>query len=354
MAVGETSIHAVERLIEAVYQILMQMLTWLVELVPLAVLCAVAMVVGKWGLSVFHVLWVFLAVMLLGLGLHSLVYYPLAAWLVGRKSPRVYLGEGADAIVTGLSTNSSLATIPVTLRCLTERMGVSHQSARLSACVGTNFNNDGITLYEAMAALFLAQAVGLDLNVWQQVVVVLASLMAGDGDHRHSRGGPDRAAAGALGGGPIGGDDRRRHPADSAGGLDHRALPLGRERDERHAGGDPARSRLRRGRLTSYVAFSPRILACAASSSAIQASSSSQSTGGSREQVGPQARRALDVDVLDLLLRLVGVPVQQDADAAAQRAGHVQLVRTQERHVQPAELPRGQGREFGVQIGRRA
>ena len=100
---------------------------------------------------------------------------------MGGKGPRQYLGQGADAILTGLSTNSSLATVPVTLRCLTRKMGVSQQSARLAACVGTNLNNDGITLYEAMAALFLAQAYGFDLSLNEQVVVVLASLMAGIG-----------------------------------------------------------------------------------------------------------------------------------------------------------------------------
>ncbi len=85
---------------------------------------------------------------------------------MGKKSPKVYLGQGADAIMTAVSCNSSLATVPVTLRCL-ERMRVSIQSARLAACVGTNLNNDGITLYEAMAALFLAQALGFDLPIAQ-------------------------------------------------------------------------------------------------------------------------------------------------------------------------------------------
>jgi Na+/H+-dicarboxylate symporter len=136
--------------------------------------------VGRSGLEVFSVLWIFLATLLLGLSIHALVYYPLVAWLVGKKPPRVYVGQGADAIVTGLSCNSSLATVPVTLRCL-DRMGVSPQSQRLAACVGTNLNNDGITLYEAMAVLFIAQAIGYDLGLGQQTVVVLASLMAGAG-----------------------------------------------------------------------------------------------------------------------------------------------------------------------------
>jgi Na+/H+-dicarboxylate symporter len=83
-------------------------------------------------------------------------------------------------VITGLSTNSSLATVPVTLRCL-EKMGVSQASSRLSACIGTNFNNDGITLYEAMAALFLAQALGYDLSLQSQITIVVASLVAGMG-----------------------------------------------------------------------------------------------------------------------------------------------------------------------------
>jgi DAACS family dicarboxylate/amino acid:cation (Na+ or H+) symporter len=179
-ATGETSIRSVTTFVEGGYQVLVQMLEWIVLAVPFAVFGVVAKVVGAAGPEIFAMLWVFLATALAGLAIHSLVYYPLAAWLWGRKPPRVYLGRGADAIITGLSTNSSLATVPITLRCL-DRMGVSVASSRLAACVGTNLNNDGITLYEAMSALFLAQAVGMNLALGQQITVVLASIMAGAG-----------------------------------------------------------------------------------------------------------------------------------------------------------------------------
>ncbi len=178
---GESSVATIERFVTGAYDVLVAMLWWVVQALPFAVFGVVAQVVGRAGLSAFSALWIFLVVILLGLALHSLVYYPLVAWLVGGKPPRVYLGGGADAILTGLSTNSSLATVPLTLRCLTEKMGVSQESARLSACVGTNLNNDGITLYDAMAALFIAQACGFHLTLGQQGLVVLASLMAGIG-----------------------------------------------------------------------------------------------------------------------------------------------------------------------------
>ena len=85
-----------------------------------------------------------------------------------------------DAIVYALGASSSLATLPVTLRCL-DRMGVSTQSARLAACVGSNFNHDGILLYEAMAVLFVAQVHGIHLTVGQQALAALSCLVAGIG-----------------------------------------------------------------------------------------------------------------------------------------------------------------------------
>jgi Na+/H+-dicarboxylate symporter len=180
-AQGATTIQALERFVAATYEVLVVMLYWVVQTIPFAVFGVVAQVVGHAGLAAFSALGTFLAVILSGLLLHAFVYYPSVAWLVGRKPPHVYLGGGADAILMALSTNSSLATVPVTLRSLTNKMGVSEESARLAACVGTNLNNDGIALYDAMAALFIAQACGFDLTLAQQAVVLMASLMAGVG-----------------------------------------------------------------------------------------------------------------------------------------------------------------------------
>ncbi len=172
--------HVVVRAVELIYAWLVRILGWIILAVPFAVFGVVAQVVGKSGVAVFSILWIFLVAMLAGLTVHALIYYPLVAWFVGKKSPKVYLGQGADAIMTAMSCNSSLATVPVTLQCL-DRMKVSLQSARLAACVGTNLNNDGITLYEAMAALFLAQALGYDLPLVSQFLIVAASIIAGAG-----------------------------------------------------------------------------------------------------------------------------------------------------------------------------
>ncbi len=152
-----------------------------VTAVPLAVFAVVASVVARTGVGVFVALAPFLATVLLGLALQAVVYYGALVWVVARRSPRAFFAGAADAALTALSCGSSLATLPVTLRCLHDQLKVSPSSARLAACVGTNLNHDGIILYEASAAIFVSQALGAHLSVAQQVTVALSSVMAGIG-----------------------------------------------------------------------------------------------------------------------------------------------------------------------------
>jgi Na+/H+-dicarboxylate symporter len=177
--VGDNAgIDLLEKLITAGYHLILQMLAWVIIAIPLAITGVVSQVVGKSGLSVFTLLGIFLVTLLAGLLIHCFLYYPFMARWFGKMPIKHYLGQGMDAIVMGFSTNSSLATVPVTLRCLTEKMGVS---ARLSTLIGTNLNNDGIILYEAMTAIFLAQAIGFNLEMPQQLLIVAASVMVGIG-----------------------------------------------------------------------------------------------------------------------------------------------------------------------------
>src|SRR5262249_27449196 len=87
----------------------------------------------------------------------------------------------SDALVMAFSTGSSTITMPVTYDRLLSRVGLREQSASLGALVGSNFNNDGTALYEAMAALFIAQLLGIELSLVEQVLVVLTSIIASVG-----------------------------------------------------------------------------------------------------------------------------------------------------------------------------
>jgi len=86
-----------------------------------------------------------------------------------------------DSLVMAFSTGSSTATMPVTYACLRDKVGLRERSASLGGLVGANFNNDGTALYEAIAALFIAQLIGVDLSIYQQVLVILTSIVASVG-----------------------------------------------------------------------------------------------------------------------------------------------------------------------------
>ncbi len=174
-------VELLQSLISTIFQILQTILQWLIQLIPFAVFAVVAGVVAKTGPKVFSDLGLFLTVMAAGLFIHAILYYSILLIVFARKSPIWFFRNGIDAIITALSASSSLATLPVTLRCLDDKLKVSQDSSRLAACVGTNLNHDGIILYEAAAALFISQAMGYQLTLSQQITVALASVMAGIG-----------------------------------------------------------------------------------------------------------------------------------------------------------------------------
>jgi Na+/H+-dicarboxylate symporter len=167
-------------MVAAGFKTIVIVLQWVIELVPIGVFGIVTHVVGTEGFAPFKAMGAFVLAVLLGL-LLQLGWY-LARIRYGTwVGPRQVLAGMKDAIVMAFSTDSSTATMPVTYACLKDNVGIREESARMGALVGTNFNNDGTALYEAMAALFVGQLTGLHLGFVQQVLVVLTSIFASVG-----------------------------------------------------------------------------------------------------------------------------------------------------------------------------
>lgn len=178
---GETTYRVAVDLLNLGFELLMRVLLWVVALVPLAVFGVIASSVGqKEGLHVFESLIWLIVVVLAGLTCQIVWYLGLMA-IFGRMSPTRFLAGSLDVVASTFSTSSTAATIPVTLRALTGKLGISRSSSQLAACVGTNFNNDGTALYQASAVLFLAQASGFDLGWIDQLIIVLTTLVASVG-----------------------------------------------------------------------------------------------------------------------------------------------------------------------------
>ncbi len=128
----DSAVFRLADLAQGGFETLVAVLAMIIQAIPFAVFGVLAQVIGRDGTKVFGDLGVYVVAMISGLSIHALGYYTLAAWFVGRRSPKVYLGEGAPAILSGMSMNSSLATVPLTLQSLA-RMKISDASSRLSA-----------------------------------------------------------------------------------------------------------------------------------------------------------------------------------------------------------------------------
>jgi Na+/H+-dicarboxylate symporter len=169
-------------LVEVLMQAFIKILHWVIEVVPFAVFGIVASLVGKEGFAPFQALGAFVLAVIAALILQA-VYYLVRIRIGSWVRPLHLLRNTRDALVMAFSTSSSVVTMPLTYECLRDRVRIREKSASLGALVGSNFNNDGTALYEAMSALFVSQmlvASGMaqPLDFTQQLVVVLTSVFA--------------------------------------------------------------------------------------------------------------------------------------------------------------------------------
>jgi Na+/H+-dicarboxylate symporter len=166
--------------VEVAYAVLLKVLHWIIQLVPIGVWAIVARVVGVQGFGPFAAMGVFVLAVILALLIQSLWYLTRIYFFCWARPLDVLRGV-RDALVMAFSTASSTVTMPVTYACLKDKVGLREESASMGSLVGANFNNDGTGLYEAMAALFVAQLIGQDLTLTQQLVVILTSIVASVG-----------------------------------------------------------------------------------------------------------------------------------------------------------------------------
>lgn len=179
-AQGKRDYLPIEQVITLLFEAVIRVLHWVIALVPLAVFGIVARTVALQGFAPFKTLGAFIVAVLIALFLQA-GYYLIRVYFGSWVNPKQFLLGGSDALLTALSTASSTATMPITFEALIEKIGLRESSASLGALVGSNFNNDGTALYEAMSALFIAQVLNLQLSIPQQLIVVITSIFASVG-----------------------------------------------------------------------------------------------------------------------------------------------------------------------------
>ena len=171
--------ETVERFFEGLYQVMMKITDLVILLTPFGVFSLLLRTMAVHGVDAFGSIGLFGLTVMSGLLFHAIVVLPVLLKLIGRASPwRLFKAMG-PALLTAFSTCSSSASLPVTLECATDRGKIPKRIVNFMVPLGATVNMDGTALYEAVAALFIAQAYGMDLSIAQQAsVLVMATLSA--------------------------------------------------------------------------------------------------------------------------------------------------------------------------------
>jgi Na+/H+-dicarboxylate symporter len=180
---GEEDVQVSLRAVTAFNAVVARMVTAVLHVMPVCICSLIASQIAGTchPLRLLSSLSYFIAVYFLGLVLHAGVVIPLALRLVGGLSPRAVYRGASPALVTVFATDSSSATLPVTLMCCKERLRIPSHIVDFVIPLGTTINMDGTALYEATAVLFIAQVHGVQLGVVGTVVLSLTATLAAVG-----------------------------------------------------------------------------------------------------------------------------------------------------------------------------
>ena len=166
---------------KGVFNIVMLMTEWIMKFAPIGVYGLVAGVVAEAGFEAVGPLAVFAITIIAALVIHTAIILPVFLKFIGGISPYKMFPAMAPAMLTAFSTASSSATLPVTMECVEENVGVSNKISSFVLPLGATVNMNGTALYECAAAMFLAQAYGLDLTFGVQFSIVFIALLTSVG-----------------------------------------------------------------------------------------------------------------------------------------------------------------------------
>ena len=179
-------VSRITALIVQVNEALLSFVLFLMKLAPVGIFCLVTARFGEaqqgGGLvAVLVQTGAYFVTVLLGLAVHALLTLPLILWIFTKRNPFRFMTQMAQALLTAFSTASSSATLPISRECAVGNAKVSRRSVDFVLPLGATINMDGTALYEAVAAIFIAQAIGFELSIVQQVVVAVTATLAAIG-----------------------------------------------------------------------------------------------------------------------------------------------------------------------------
>ena len=181
LVVGGDRYKNILNLLQEGLEITMRIVSWVMVLAPFGIAALLIKLVATQDTAMLGTLAKFVSVVVGTTLLHGIVILPLLLYLITGKTPLWFWRGAREALVTAFATSSSSATLPVTMRCTTQHLHVKPEIAGFVVPLGATVNMDGTALYEAAAALFIANLVGIELTFVQQLIVFITSMIAAIG-----------------------------------------------------------------------------------------------------------------------------------------------------------------------------
>ncbi|MCP4836890.1 MAG: dicarboxylate/amino acid:cation symporter [Phycisphaera sp.] len=180
-AIGEPGAPAIATL-RSLFDGTMKLVLWVLWLTPIGVFLLVTGTVAKIGFgSLYGPLGAYMLTVLLGLAIHAFITLPTVLVIFGRANPYRFMFRMRKALLTAFGTDSSSATLPVTIETSIDQGGCSKRSSNFVLPLGATVNMDGTALYEAVAVVFMFQLWGIELGMGELVIVVVTATLAAVG-----------------------------------------------------------------------------------------------------------------------------------------------------------------------------
>lgn len=181
LVIGGERFQHTRALLQEILDVTMLIVDWVMRLAPFGIMALLIKLLAVQDVAMLNTLLKFVAVVVGSTLLHGLIILPLILYLFTRCKPLWFWRGAREALVTAFATSSSAVTLPVTLKCATEQLKVKPEIAGFVLPLGATINMDGTALYEAAAALFIANLMGIELSFAQQLTVFFTSMIAAMG-----------------------------------------------------------------------------------------------------------------------------------------------------------------------------
>ncbi|MCW5598346.1 MAG: dicarboxylate/amino acid:cation symporter [Nitrosomonas sp.] len=162
-------------------ELILMLVGWIMRLAPFGIMALLLQLVVAQDMTLLTTLIKFILIVIGTTLVHGLILLPLILYLTTGMTPLRFWNGGREALITAFATSSSAATMPITMRCVEQHLHVKSDVAGFVIPLGATMNMDGTALYEAIAALFIANLVGIELDIMQQLIVFLTAMLAAIG-----------------------------------------------------------------------------------------------------------------------------------------------------------------------------